>query len=157
MRKYNQTGFTLIEVILVLAIGGLIFLLAFLAFAQVSRNRRDTQRRADASRIISELENWAADHNGSYPTSSEADTSLCTPPSTAGTTFKDFMVAYMCPMNAPTGSPYNAALSTSPGMTTATGLDRIMYTTGHSCAGSAAGNVRVQIRIESGIVCRDNR
>ncbi|MBP9738093.1 prepilin-type N-terminal cleavage/methylation domain-containing protein, partial [Candidatus Saccharibacteria bacterium] len=42
--KNNKKGFTLIEVVLVLAIGGLIFLLAFIAFQQVSANRRDTQR-----------------------------------------------------------------------------------------------------------------
>lgn len=54
-----QTGFTLIEVVLVLAIGGLIFLLAFLAFEQVGRNRRDSQRRQDARRILALAEEWA--------------------------------------------------------------------------------------------------
>lgn len=51
MKTVNKKGFTLIEVVLVLAIGGLIFLLAFLAFQQVSRNRRDTQRRSDVARM----------------------------------------------------------------------------------------------------------
>src|SRR5690606_6033521 len=50
-KQLNKKGFTLIEVVLVLAIGGLIFLLAFLAFQQVSRNRRDTQRRSDVARM----------------------------------------------------------------------------------------------------------
>lgn len=56
----SSKGFTLIEVVLVLAIGGLIFLLAFLAFQQVSVNRRDTQRRNDAGRILAELGNFIA-------------------------------------------------------------------------------------------------
>lgn len=65
-KKPNQ-GFTLIEVVLVLAVGGLIFLLAFLAFQQVSKNRRDTQRRSDARRMIGYLEEYAANNNGVYP------------------------------------------------------------------------------------------
>lgn len=61
-KKLNKKGFTLIEVVLVLAIGGLIFLLAFIAYQQVSRNRRDTQRRNDAGRILAQIE--TADGDG---------------------------------------------------------------------------------------------
>ena len=60
-KQLSRGGFTLIEVVLVLAIGGLIFLLAFIAFQQVSTNRRDTQRRNDAGRVIAELQNAAGD------------------------------------------------------------------------------------------------
>lgn len=60
-KKLNKKGFTLIEVVLVLAIGGLIFLLAFLAFQNASVNRRDSQRRADAAKIIAEITNAQAD------------------------------------------------------------------------------------------------
>ncbi len=63
--KRNQKGFTLIEVVLVLAIGGLIFLLAFLAFQQVSRNRRDTQRRSDAARMAATYNDVVGDVGGS--------------------------------------------------------------------------------------------
>lgn len=61
IRKSDAKGFTLIEVVLVLAIGGLIFLLAFLAFQNASKNRRDTQRRADAGKVLAELDNAEAD------------------------------------------------------------------------------------------------
>jgi prepilin-type N-terminal cleavage/methylation domain-containing protein len=64
MKKLNKKGFTLIEVVLVLAIGGLIFLLAFLAFRNASVNRRDTQRRSDAGRFISEGANYSSDASG---------------------------------------------------------------------------------------------
>ncbi len=67
----NKKGFTLIEVVLVLAIGGLIFLLAFVAFQQVSTNRRDTQRRSDAGRVVAELQNYFGD-NRSYPNPASA-------------------------------------------------------------------------------------
>lgn len=61
MNKSNAKGFTLIEVVLVLAIGGLIFLLAFLAFQNASKNRRDTQRRSDAGKVLAEISNAESD------------------------------------------------------------------------------------------------
>jgi prepilin-type N-terminal cleavage/methylation domain-containing protein len=61
-KQLNKKGFTLIEVVLVLAIGGLIFLLAFLAFQQVSRNRRDTQRRSDVARMSASWSDQKADN-----------------------------------------------------------------------------------------------
>ena len=70
----NKSGFTLIEVVLVLAIGGLIFLLAFLAFQQVSVNRRDTWRRGDVRQVLAAAENFAADNNFRYPCSETSDT-----------------------------------------------------------------------------------
>ncbi len=66
-RKQNNRGFTLIEVVLVLAIGGLIFLLAFLAFRQASTNRRDAQRRSNIKGIIAEAVNYAGDSANRYP------------------------------------------------------------------------------------------
>ena len=51
----NQTttkkGFTIIEVVLVLAIAGLIFLMVFLALPALQRSQRDTQRKNDISRL----------------------------------------------------------------------------------------------------------
>ena len=49
--KLNK-GFTIIEVVLVLAIAGLIFLAVFLALPALQRNQRDTQRKNDMSRLI---------------------------------------------------------------------------------------------------------
>lgn len=65
----SSKGFTLIEVVLVLAIGGLIFLLAFLAFSQVSQNRRDNQRRLDVRRLLGLIEESRSDSDGRYPCS----------------------------------------------------------------------------------------
>jgi prepilin-type N-terminal cleavage/methylation domain-containing protein len=63
----DQKGFTIIEVVLVLAIAGLIFLIVFLALPQLQRSRRDTQRKNDVGRILAELENYASNNNGDYP------------------------------------------------------------------------------------------
>ncbi|MBS7346174.1 MAG: type II secretion system protein, partial [Candidatus Sacchiramonaceae bacterium] len=44
MNKHKKYGFTIIEVVLVLAIAGLIFLVVFIALPALQRNQRDTQR-----------------------------------------------------------------------------------------------------------------
>ena len=47
----TRGGFTIIEVVLVLAIAGLIFLMVFIAFPALQRSQRDTQRRNDLSKV----------------------------------------------------------------------------------------------------------
>ena len=61
----DAKGFTIIEVALVLAIAGLIFLVVFLALPALQRSQRDTARRQDAGRIVSGLQNCMADNQGS--------------------------------------------------------------------------------------------
>ena len=51
----TKKGFTIIEVVLVLAIAGLIFLMVFVALPQLQRSQRDTQRRQDLSRVVTAL------------------------------------------------------------------------------------------------------
>lgn len=67
MKKQDQ-GFTIIEVVLVLAIAGLIFLIVFLALPQLQRSRRDTQRRSDVGAMMAALDSYAANKQGRYPT-----------------------------------------------------------------------------------------
>ena len=58
----DAKGFTIIEVALVLAIAGLIFLVVFLALPALQRSQRDTARRQDAGRIVSALQNCMSDN-----------------------------------------------------------------------------------------------
>ena len=58
MAKNNtntKQGFTIIEVVLVLAIAGLIFLMVFVALPALQRSQRDTARRNDLSRVDTSL------------------------------------------------------------------------------------------------------
>ena len=75
LRQKNEvTGFTIIEVVLVLAIAGLIFLVVFLAVPQLQRSQRDSQRTSDLGRFMTSLETYASNNNGRYPDSqSETD------------------------------------------------------------------------------------
>jgi prepilin-type N-terminal cleavage/methylation domain-containing protein len=67
----KQGGFTLIEVVLVLAIGALIILMALLAFTGAQRSRRDTARTNLTGTIAASIEQFAANSNGTYPTPAE--------------------------------------------------------------------------------------
>lgn len=58
-------GFTVIEVVLVLAIAGLIFLMVFLALPALRVGQRDQQRRSDAAMLRATMEEWRVNSGGS--------------------------------------------------------------------------------------------
>ncbi len=65
LKKNNNEGFTIIEVMIVLAIAGLILLIVFLAVPALQRNSRNTQRKSDVGRIGSAVTNVINNNNGS--------------------------------------------------------------------------------------------
>lgn len=72
MKKINSNtkkGFTIIEVVLVLAIAGLIFLMVFVALPALQRSQRDTQRRQDYADLSSAIANYMTNNNGRLPKS----------------------------------------------------------------------------------------
>ncbi len=68
----SKKGFTIIEVVLVLAIAGLIFLMVFIALPALRRSQRDTQRRNDVSLIMAAVRSYMAHNKGKGPPSTEA-------------------------------------------------------------------------------------
>lgn len=66
-QKQMQKGFTIIEVVLVLAIAGLIFLMVFIALPALQRNQRDTQRRSDVGTFVSQLQSYSTNNKGKVP------------------------------------------------------------------------------------------
>lgn len=63
----NKKGFTIIEVVLVLAIAGLIFMMVFIALPSLQRSQRDTQRQNDMSKVITALQNYMTNNRGALP------------------------------------------------------------------------------------------
>ncbi len=61
----HKQGFTIIEVVLVLAIAGLIFLMVFVALPSLQRSQRDTARRNDMSRVDTALTQYMTNHQSS--------------------------------------------------------------------------------------------
>ena len=64
-KKDNKKGFTIIEVVLVLAIAGLIFAMVFIALPALQRSQRDHSRENDASVVAAAITKWnSANRNG---------------------------------------------------------------------------------------------
>lgn len=72
IKNRKQEGFTIIEVLIVLAIAGLIMLIVFLAVPALQRNSRNTQRTNDASRVSAAVTECLNNNNGSVTTCSVA-------------------------------------------------------------------------------------
>lgn len=60
--KQSNQGFTIIEVVLVLAIAALIFLIVFLAVPQLQRNSRNNRRRNDVGRLLAAVNDYQTNH-----------------------------------------------------------------------------------------------
>lgn len=66
----NKTtkGFTIIEVVLVLAIAGLIFLMVFVALPALQRGQRDTARKTDVGTVATAVSQYTSNNRGAFPT-----------------------------------------------------------------------------------------
>lgn len=85
MDEGSRGGFTIIEVVLVLAIAGLIFLMVFIALPALQRSQRDTQRRNDLGRLETAITQFQTNNNGRIPGGTAA-----------GSTFPaDFITQYL--------------------------------------------------------------
>lgn len=154
--KQQAKGFTIIEVVLVLAIAALIFLLVFLALPALQRSRRDTQRRQDLSRVLSQVQTYQANNNGGVPTESYAATN-----GTSGFVGQ-YMTAGGDSFNDPsTGTVYDIREGT--GATAVPDEGVIFYDVSAACNGEQITNstndndVAVRVDMEgSGVYCVDN-
>jgi prepilin-type N-terminal cleavage/methylation domain-containing protein len=150
-QKQKQKGFTIIEVVLVLAIAGLIFLMVFIALPALQRSQRDTQRKNDLSRAITAVNNYQSNNRGGLP--SNWTTFISSYLTVSNDTFSD-----------PDGTDYsftqNSTNNFTPSSFTA---GRIYYTKNATCDGEAAqtgqGNSKValQYKLEGGgVACENN-
>ena len=65
----KSRGFTIIEVLIVLAIGGLIMLIVFQAIPTVLRNSRNSDRKHDVAAILDAVSHYELNHSGNFPDS----------------------------------------------------------------------------------------
>jgi len=138
--RNKQSGFTLIEVVLVLAIGALIILMAVLAFSGAQRSRRDTARNNLAGTMQASIEQFAANSGGTYPNNTE--------------------FAALATKNNWKDPKTNAAPAYANTVAANGGLS---YASGYACTGSGAGVTSssggyvILVSQESGQTsCRDN-
>jgi prepilin-type N-terminal cleavage/methylation domain-containing protein len=69
LKKTDNKGFTIIEVMIVLAIAGLILLIVLLAVPALERNARNTTVKNDVSAVSGGISTFESDNNGTVPTS----------------------------------------------------------------------------------------
>lgn len=122
----TKRGFTIIEVVLVLAIGGLIFMMVFIALPALQRSQRDTQRNNDISRFVSQLTNYQSNNRGKIPgtaegtvgakydETAEAKNGILTIASSEVAAWKKFYDNYLLAggdtFEDPSGAPYQLAI-----------------------------------------------
>ncbi|HET7827642.1 MAG TPA: type II secretion system protein [Candidatus Saccharimonadales bacterium] len=63
-KQKREQGFTIIEVMIVLAIAAVILLIVLLAVPALQRNSRNTQRNNDAAKVAAAITTCLSNHNG---------------------------------------------------------------------------------------------
>jgi prepilin-type N-terminal cleavage/methylation domain-containing protein len=114
-----QKGFTIIEVLIVLAIAGLILLIVFLAVPALQRNSRDTSRRSDVSRILGAAQETINNNGGQLAGLTSANLQAAT-----GT------LGYY--------TATNVTVATFASTPAAPDLDHVVVVTGATCSSNAA-------------------
>lgn len=149
-QKNKEKGFTIIEVVLVLAIAGLIFLMVFIALPALQRSQRDTQRRDDVGKFVSQLSSYATNNRGSLPTDGEVKT--------FATSYLKWKADASGEFNDPsTGNGYDL----QGGNVTPTG-NQMVYTRSATCDNetvkTGAGNRQAAVRValeNGGVFCQN--
>jgi prepilin-type N-terminal cleavage/methylation domain-containing protein len=77
LQKFNKhnkdQGFTIIEVMIVLAIAGMIIAIVLLAVPNLQRTARNTSRKNDAAAIAAAMSNFIDNNGGSFPSGLAVD------------------------------------------------------------------------------------
>ncbi|HVX47979.1 MAG TPA: prepilin-type N-terminal cleavage/methylation domain-containing protein [Candidatus Saccharimonadales bacterium] len=78
LQKRNSEGFTIIEVMIVLAIAALILLIVLLAVPALQRNSRNTAIKNDASAVVAAVGEFGSNNDGAIPDTISQDGSKVT-------------------------------------------------------------------------------
>ena len=119
--QQKTNGFTIIEVVLVLAIAALIFLMIFIALPALQRGQANTARKNDANAIAAAVSSYRSNSSGALPTTY-----------TQLTSYIDNLSQVVLPATGalPTGAGALAASATT--------LDTAVVRTSAKCNGAAA-------------------
>lgn len=150
MSLIKEKGFTLVEIVFVLAISSLVIIIVFLAVPQARTTGRDSQRKAYLEQVASNVEKFkeSAANGYNYPPDAATFQANFTPPGGAyAVTNND-----TDPMN---GQVYGFAGDQTPSSSQPAG---ITYLPQQNCAGGAGtGLYALKITLESGTdYCLDN-
>ncbi len=126
-------GFTIIEVMIVLAIAGLIMLIVFLAVPALQRSSRNTQRKSDIAAVSGSIANYITNNGGSVPAAVGAtgsDLLICGASCASGNT-ETAKLGYYTPSNVSLVA--NSASPTTPTK------DTVVIDVGYGCNSTNTG------------------
>jgi prepilin-type N-terminal cleavage/methylation domain-containing protein len=159
----KEKGFTIIEVVLVLAIAGLIFLIVFLAVPALQRGQRDQQRKQDVGRVVAAVQDWKSNHRGANPTATDLAGPAVAGSVTAGAFYTG--IGDGSSFEDPSGGPYKFVTTYGTGKDN-TVNGELLYAFGNICnssgnamttTGAGARNFAVLMKLESGdSYCQSN-
>jgi prepilin-type N-terminal cleavage/methylation domain-containing protein len=157
--KKKTEGFTIIEVMIVLAIAALIMLIVLVAVPQLQKNQRNAARRDILGRIKTEVDNYTANNNGTIPTAAQFAP-------TAGAFYTKYIATNVSSFQDPRTGNYTTDTGTGAiGATTTVTVGTVYYRAGQICSGettttTGAGsrNYALLVGLEGGSnFCVDNR
>ncbi len=138
-RQSNAKGFTIIEVVLVLAIAGLIFLVVFLALPALQRSQRDTQRKQDLGKFSSQLTAYQSNNQGLLPGQTAGN------PASTTAAWNTFVGNYLTnggqTFSDPQSSTYSVTYQTTQTNTSGLTSGNIWTYIGYKCDSSQASGV----------------
>lgn len=134
----KRGGFTIIEVMIVLAIAGLIMLIVFLAVPALQRSSRNTQRNSDVSAILGAVSDYISNNGGTLPNNTAADAdgvSVDITSTTAGANVEPARLGIYAPAAV-------SITATPPTNATFPDKDHVVVVTGYTCnaTGTGVGN-----------------
>lgn len=152
--RNKEKGFTIIEVVLVLAIAGLIFLMVFIALPALQRSQRDTQRRDDVSRFMSQLNSYSTNNRGAIVTTQNDLNSFASSYLKAADEFSD----------PKTGTKYRTTLKSGATDGSTVPAEGVMFyhyrakCSGETAVAGGAREAAVRVALEGGgVYCQSNK
>jgi len=149
LQKRRSEGFTIIEVLIVLAIAGLIMVVVFLAVPALQRSQRNQSCKTDVNNLISSIADFTCNNGGTGP-AAQADINTAT----SNTKFGYFKAANVFYGGTPTATV--SASTTTPAKDT-NSVEEINVYVGYTCSSATAAatttgansrNVAVQYVVE---------
>jgi prepilin-type N-terminal cleavage/methylation domain-containing protein len=131
-----SAGFTIIEVMIVLAIAGLILLIVFEALPALERSSRNNQRRQDVQTILATVSHYELNNSGNIPSSGSNFLQY-----SKLTSYDKTQVKYI-PPDAPTASGVNVYAETASNMPASeqnTNLDVVSVYNYRKCSTTSPG------------------
>ena len=135
----QDSGFTIVETMIVLAIAGLILLIVLLAIPALTRNSHNNQRKQDVQAILEAVSHYELNNSGSMP-GTGGDCSFL---QYSKLTSYDRTQVKCIPPDSPTNSGvnvYSETASTTPSSEQITNLDVVSVYNYRKCSTSSPGS-----------------